>query len=56
MTASTRLAVAALGLGALGLMHIRRLISPLRFAQAVAAGALGLWVWTLALLEAGHDG
>jgi len=47
---------AALLLGALSLMLALRLISPLRFSQAVAGGALGLAAWTLPLLlDAAHD-
>lgn len=43
-------------LGALCLMQALRLISPQRFAQAVAGGALGLAAWTLPLLlDAAHD-
>lgn len=57
MTASTWLLLTgALLLAALCLMLALRLISPQRFAQALAAGALGLAAWGLPwLLEAGHD-
>ena len=42
-------------LAALGLMLALRLISPKRFAQALAGGALGLAAWALpSLMGAAH--